>query len=437
MKTEYASTLEFLYSQIPAFHRIGSQAYKPGLERVLTLSAFFDNPHSKIRTIHVAGTNGKGSTAHSLAAVLSAAGYKTGLFTSPHILDFRERIRIDGKMIPEEEVISFVKRFRMMEDSVSPSFFELTTVMAFDYFCRMGVDIAVIEVGLGGRLDSSNIITPEVSVITNISLDHTSLLGDTVEEIASEKAGIIKSHVPVVIGEADGGVKDCFLHKARLKSAPIVFADTENEIIKAEQKGDGIHYSTHSFGEFIGSLTGDFQIKNTATVLETVKILNQAGHFRVGNKAIEMGLGHVTEMTGLMGRWMKIADSPLTICDTGHNPGGWKYISRLLSDFNGIKRIVIGFVNDKDVDSILSLLTRIPAAEFYFTSPSTPRALSAGDLQSIAAGNGLPGRKFTSVAEAYKNALADVIDKSDEMIFIGGSNFVVADFLDYTLNGRR
>lgn len=324
-----------------------------------------------------------------------------------------------------------------MGDAVAPSFFELTTVMAFDYFSRMGVDIAVIEVGLGGRLDSSNIITPEVSVITNISLDHTSLLGDTVEEIASEKAGIIKSHVPVVIGEAEGGVKECFLRKATLMSAPIVFADKENEIIRAEQKGDGIHYSTHSFGEFIGSLTGDFQIKNTATVLETVKILNRSGHFRVGNKAIEMGLGHVTEMTGLMGRWMKIADSPLTICDTGHNPGGWKYISRLLSDFNGIKRIVIGFVNDKDVDSILSLLTRIPAAKFYFTSPSTPRALSAGELQFIAGAHGLPGNKFSSVAEAYKNALADVIDKSNEMIFIGGSNFVVADFLDYTLNGRR
>lgn len=437
MKTEYALTLEFLYSQIPAFHRIGSQAYKPGLERVLTLSAFFDNPHSKLRTIHVAGTNGKGSTAHSLAAVLSAAGYKTGLFTSPHILDFRERIRIDGKMIPEEEVISFVKRFRMMEDAVTPSFFELTTVMAFDYFCRMGVDIAVIEVGLGGRLDSSNIITPEVSVITNISLDHTSLLGGTLEEIASEKAGIIKSHVPVVIGEAEGGIKECFQRKARLMSAPIVFADKENEIIKAEQRADGIYYSTHSFGEFMGSLTGDFQIKNTATILEIIKTLNQAGYFRVGNKAIEMGLGHVAEMTGLMGRWMKIADAPLTICDTGHNPGGWKYISRMLSDFNGTKRIVIGFVNDKDVDSILSLLTRIPAAEFYFTSPSTPRALSAGDLQSIAAVNGLPGRKYSSVAEAYKNALADVIDKSDEMIFIGGSNFVVADFLDYTLNGKR
>jgi len=434
---DYNSTLEFLYSQIPAFHRVGSAAYKPGLERVLELSSFLGNPHLHFKCIHVAGTNGKGSTAHSLAAIFSAAGYRTGLFTSPHIVDFRERIRIDGSMIPEQEVVGFVERSRGFIETLKPSFFELTTVMAFDYFSRNNVDIAIVEVGLGGRLDSTNIITPEVSVITNISLDHTSLLGKSEVEIAGEKAGIIKAGVPVVIGEAEGQVKKCFIETASLRKSAISFADESGEILSAHESPDGMIYRTDDFGTFIGCLRGDFQIRNMATILEVVRIVNRTGHFTLGKEAVVTGLGNVVKLTGLMGRWMILSNNPFVVCDTGHNPGGWKYISRQLKRFTGKKHLVIGFVNDKDVRAILSMIKDIPQVALYFSAPSTPRALEVTELRHLAEDYGLDGLDFDSVEEAYKNALAKINDKSGEMIFVGGSNFVVADFVKFLLNEKR
>lgn len=432
----YEETLDYLYSQMPVFHREGATAYKPGLERVSELSEYFGSPHLKIRTVHVGGTNGKGSTAHSLAAIFSSAGYRTGLFTSPHIVDFRERIRIDGKMIPEHEVVSFVERAINVIDKIHPSFFELTTVMAFDYFARKEVDVAIIEVGLGGRLDSTNIITPELSVITNISLDHTSLLGNSERAIAFEKAGIIKDSVPVVVGEADGEVSECFIEVAARRNAPIIFADRSGEILSSADVDDGIRYSTIHYGTFTGELRGDFQKKNMATILNAVSVMRDSGLFSIDNVAVTAGLGKVMKLTGLAGRWMKLSDEPLTVCDTGHNPGGWNYISRELCRFKGLKRIVVGFVNDKDVRSILAMIADIPDTRIYFTAPATPRALAAGELAFIASEMGLEGTMYDSVGDAYEAALADMDDKGGEMVFIGGSNFVVADLMK-SISGKR
>ncbi len=426
---DYRATLDYLYSQIPAFHREGASAYKPGLERVLELSSYFGNPHLKLRTVHVAGTNGKGSTAHSLAAIFSSAGYRTGLFTSPHIVDFRERIRVDGEMIPEADVIRFVERSRDIVDKIRPSFFELTTIMALDFFVRSNVDVAIIEVGLGGRLDSTNIITPELSIITNISLDHTSLLGSSLTEIAREKAGIIKDSVPVVIGESAGDVRQCFVSETIKKKSPIFFADDSGEILSSTDVDNGIFYRTVHYGAFTGELKGDFQKKNTATILKAVSVINNSDEFSLDADAVAQGLGNVMELTGLSGRWMKLSDSPVTVCDTGHNPGGWIYISRELRRYAGRKHLVVGFVSDKDVASILSMIAEIPDICLYFTAPSTPRALAPDELCNKASDLGLKGTSYSSVAKAYEAALANIADKGGEMIFIGGSNFVVADLM--------
>lgn len=424
----YEETLEYLYTQMPMFQRQGASAYKPGLQTVTLLSEHFGSPHKKLRTIHVAGTNGKGSTAHTLAAILQAQGYHVGLFTSPHILDFRERIRIDGKMIDCEEVIDFVDRYISSGLEINPSFFELTTVMAFDWFARRDVDVAVIEVGLGGRLDSTNIITPMLSVITNISLDHTSLLGNTPAEIAGEKAGIIKPGVPVVIGESEGDVRACFARKADECGSRIVYADDSDEIISADRCGSRMKYQTLSFGNFEGELTGDYQRANALTVLEAVRILKES--LGITDEAVREGFATAASATGLMGRWMTVSEEPLTICDTGHNPGGWQYLAPQIASHQGHKRLVLGFVNDKDVTSIMSMLADIDDATFYLTAPSPERALPATDLARIASEAGIKDIKVAdNVEEAYKNALADVVDKSMELIFVGGSTFVVSDFL--------
>lgn len=427
---DYQSTLEFLFEQLPVFEKDGSSAYKPGLERVLALSAAFDNPHRRLKSvIHVAGTNGKGSTAHTLAAVFQSAGYRTGLFTSPHLVDFRERIRVDGRMIGREEVVEFTERFRRICPDLKPSFFELTTVMAFSHFVKENVDVAIVEVGLGGRLDSTNIVDPDLSVITNISLDHTALLGDTCEAIAAEKAGIIKAGKPVVIGESSGAVRDVFAEKALRENAPIYYADSEPEIVRAvtDTRRMVEEYATRSFGIIEGELCGSYQPANANTVLTAVKVLRRLG-FRISDGAVKAGFADVCGLTGLAGRWMRLGLDPLVVCDTGHNPDGWRYLSSQIAGMPGRRHIIIGFVGDKDVREIVREIARYNAdALFYLTAPSCHRRLSENDLQTIVRGEGLDGLSFATVDEAYRKALAD--SGKGDSIFVGGSNYVVGELL--------
>lgn len=428
MQESYEKTIDFLFNQLPVFERVGESAYKPGLERVEKLSACFGNPHKKLkRVIHIAGTNGKGSTAHTLAAILQRAGYKTGLFTSPHLIDFRERIRIDGEMITKEGVIDFVERYKALNTDLQPSFFELTTILAFEWFASHDVDVAVIEVGLGGRLDSTNIVMPDLCVITNISLDHTSLLGNTLVAVAGEKAGIIKSGVPVVIGEASGDVRAVFQNVADEKRSRIVFAEECGYLGKYKKSNGLFEYHTSTDGVVIGELTGDYQPKNAMTILAAVNELRRIG-YNIGSDALSAGFRRVVELTGLQGRWMKLSDSPLSYCDTGHNPGGWSCIAEQIANWQGPKHVVIGFVADKDVDAILRIIAeRISGAKFYFTAPECPRRLDPVRLAELAGRHGLCGQIFPSVSEAYKKALADA-GKSD-MVFVGGSNYLISDLL--------
>lgn len=421
---DYNQAIEFLYTRLPMFQRVGAPAYKPGLDTSIALAAAFGNPHESYKTIHVGGTNGKGSTAHTLAAVLQSAGYKVGLYTSPHLVDFRERIRVDGKMMPREDVTEFVERYRTLDLGISPSFFELTMVMAFEYFAKEKVDVAVIEVGLGGRLDSTNIITPCLSVITNISFDHTQFLGDTLPAIAAEKAGIIKPGVPVVIGESSGDVREVFSQKAAAEGAPIRYADDEHPFAEVLVVDEGIIYRSTPYGDLTGELSGECQPKNTATILVAVNELRKMG-WHITNPTVKKGFAEVCGLTGLMGRWMKLADAPFTVCDTGHNTGGWQYLSRQIAGSPGKKHIVIGFVNDKDVTSILRMLPS--DARYYFTRASIARALDERLLLEKATAEGLNGEAYPDVASAY--AAARDSASPDDTIFIGGSTFVVADLL--------
>lgn len=429
----YDETIEFLYSQTPQFQQIGAAAYKPGLGTVIALSEKFGNPHRRLRCIHVGGTNGKGSTAHSLASVLQAAGFKVGLFTSPHLLDFRERIRINGNMIPREEVTEFVERCRECDAlAAKPSFFELTTVMAFDWFAREKVDVAVIEVGLGGRLDSTNIITPELSVLTNISLDHVAQLGDTLPQIASEKAGIIKPGVPAVIGEADGRVREVFERKAAEVGAPVRFAcdggifEPGGEPRLADTpRGERLTADTRTFGPVEFELTGDCQQRNLATIICALEQLTD--RFTVTPVSVCTGLATVNESTGLAGRWMTLSQTPLTICDTGHNIGGWEWLGPRLASHKGKLIMVIGFVNDKDTSHILPLMPR--DAEYIFTRASVPRALPAEELAIRAESAGLRGHTAPDVETALVMAREAAGAETDAMIFVGGSTFIVADAL--------
>ncbi len=423
---DYNETLDFLYTQLPMFQRVGAPAYKPGLDTSKALAAAFGNPHNLYTTVHVGGTNGKGSTAHTLAAILQESGYKTGLYTSPHLVDFRERIRVNGKMIPKDEVVDFVRRFKSKNLPIAPSFFELTMVMAFEYFAKEHVDIAVIEVGLGGRLDSTNIITPLLSVITNISRDHMQFLGNTLPEIASEKAGIIKHGVPVVIGESSGAVRRVFAEKAAEMTAPTVYADDTPAFASATPTTDGMLYRGTPYGDITGQLTGECQLKNTATILAAVSELQKAG-LHITPDAIKRGFARVCETTGLAGRWMKLSNEPFTVCDTGHNEGGWSYLAGQLAKAPGEKHMVIGFVNDKDVSHILGMMPH--DARYYFTQASVNRALPAADLARLAEESGLHGKAYATVAEAY-NAARRHADPGDT-VFIGGSTFVVADLLTY------
>ncbi len=421
----YQQTLDYLFVQTPMFQQIGAGAYKPGLDTVKALSEMFGNPHRDFKTIHVGGTNGKGSMAHTLAAVLQSAGYKVGLFTSPHLIDFRERIRVNGQMISEQEVCDFVERFfECGGRDLNCSFFELTTVMAFEHFAASKVDVAVIEVGLGGRLDSTNIITPELSVITNISLDHTALLGHTPEEIAREKAGIIKDDVPVVIGESEGAVRQVFATTAAERHAPIIYADDARIFTSADLLPDCIIYHGTPWGELTAELCGDCQTKNAATILSALKVLTNRG-FTINTQAVVRGFANVCKLTGLAGRWMKISDHPTVICDTGHNVGGWTYLAERLRSYDDKLHMVIGFVNDKDVTGILAMMPR--DAHYHFVKPSVPRGLDAEELSRQAAALGLRGTVSPTVADGYRLALSQATPT--DTIFVGGSTFVVADLL--------
>lgn len=423
----YEETLDYLYTRTPMFQSIGAGAYKPGLDTVKALSEMFGNPHKRLKTIHVGGTNGKGSTAHTIAAVLQSAGYKTGLFTSPHLIDFRERIRVNGKMIEKEKVTDFVNRFIANgAEKLHPTFFELTTIMAFEYFAESEVDIAVIEVGLGGRLDSTNIIVPELSVITNISKDHTALLGNTLSEIAAEKAGIIKEGIPVVIGESADDVRNVFRDTAAEKHAPIYYADDIQSFEKAEAKKGPISYIGTKWGDINGELSGDCQTKNAATILCALEQLENLG-YKITADSVAKGFSNVCSLTGLAGRWMKISDNPTVICDTGHNVGGWEYLSKRLATYGDRLHMVIGFVNDKDISGILSMMPN--KAHYHFVKPSVDRGLNSEKLTDLAKEASLSGSTFETVADGYKNALSQM--KEGDIIFVGGSTFVVADMLSF------
>lgn len=423
---DYKESLEYLYRQLPMFSRVGAAAYKPGLDTSLNLDAYFGHPHNNFKSIHIGGTNGKGSTSNMLAAILQSQGYKVGLYTSPHLVDFRERIRVDGKMIPQEEVVDFVERFRNSAYNGHPSFFELTMMMAFDYFSRSKVDYAIIEVGMGGRLDSTNIITPIASVITNISWDHTQFLGDTLLKIAGEKAGIIKTDIPVVIGEADGEIRSLFLQKANEVETKIIFAE-DNKIIN--HFTDSTDFVANNGNFYRCELKGDYQRKNIATVMTTVEMLRQVG-VKIDETSVVEGLEHVSELTGFAGRWMKINDEPMVICDTGHNQAGLTYnmhqLAQLMSDRDDATlRIVMGFVADKDVDHIIQMFPE--SAKYYISNAQIPRALPVAELAEKCVKIGIQFKSYPSVREAYDEALSESCD--NDIIYVGGSTFVVADLL--------
>lgn len=440
----YQETLQYLYQSVPMFQQIGAQAYKEGLETTHQLDQYFGNPHKEFRTIHVAGTNGKGSCSHTLAAILQAAGYRVGLYTSPHLIDFRERIRINGEMIPETEVVEFVEKHRAFFEPLHPSFFELTTAMAFRYFASQKVDVAVIEVGLGGRLDCTNIIQPDLCVITNISLDHVQFLGNTLEAIAAEKAGIIKKRTPVVIGEATGGVKTCFIEKARQEEAPICFAEEAHPhlqidiIPRKEEPNQPIksYYCTHFVDtntahpfEAYGELSGECQKKNGRTIYAAARMLQQL-NYHIEEHHIKEGLEQVVEKTHLMGRWQVLQQKPTLVCDTGHNVAGLSEIVKQLNLLKAQKsyrqlHLVIGMMQDKDVAHVLELLPN--HATYYLTEASVTRTLKAAALKEKAAAMGIHGEMYGSVIEAVRAALEKSLP--EDLIFVGGSNFIVADLL--------
>lgn len=431
----YQETCEYLFNQVANFESHGTDGYKEGLSNTKALDEHFGHPHEHFRSIHIGGTNGKGSVSHLIASELQTCGYRVGLYTSPHLLDFRERIRVNGVPISEEYVVEFVEQERPFFEPLSPSFFELATAMAFKYFKEKDVDIAVIEVGLGGRLDCTNIITPIMSVITNVSLDHTQLLGDTLEQIAIEKGGIIKRGIPVIIGEATPETRMVFNALAEEAEAPIVYAEDEQEIESWEYGLKGIHYKGKHLGEFDCELTGVCQPKNMNTVVVAMHRMVELGYLadcidpannRIIKQEMTTAFMGVTKITGLMGRWQTVRTQPTVVCDTGHNPGAWQYLSRQLEALECRQlHIVFGMVEDKDVYTVMSMLPK--KATYFFTKGSTKRAFPETSLKVFAEQFGLNGECYPTVAEAYKAALEGAT--SDDFIFVGGSTYIVADFL--------
>ncbi len=432
----YQQTIEYLYAHLPMFSRIGAAAYKADLHNTIALCNALGNPQSKFKSIHIAGTNGKGSTSHMLAAILQQAGYKTGLYTSPHLKDFRERIRINGEMVSEAFVVEFVARTKMLSEEIQPSFFELTVAMAFEYFARQQVDIAVIETGLGGRLDSTNIITPILSIITNIGYDHMNILGDTLEKIAWEKAGIIKPSIPVVIGEYIHETKAIFVNKATACNAPVYFAQNEYEISNIHSTTRQLNCDVKSIGHnetesFSLDLNGLYQTKNLRTVLCAEGILIKQG-FIIKNEGEKFALANVKKLTGLQGRWDVIAENPMVVLDVAHNEDGMRQVIEQATNYrqqtsdSAIKKklhFVIGMVKDKEIAKVLSLLPK--DANYYFTSAHIPRALAANDLQMKAAEYGLTGNSFDDVNEAIIAARKKAAQI--DLIIVCGSVFLVGE----------
>lgn len=427
----YEETLHYLYTSIPVFQHSGASAYKPGLGTSIALDDYLGNPHKAYKTIHVAGTNGKGSVSHLLAAILRQSGFKVGLYTSPHLVDFRERIRVNGKKISQDYVVDFVERHRSFFEPLHPSFFELTSSMAFEYFRDQQVDYAVIEVGLGGRLDSTNIITPILSIITNISLDHTQFLGDTEEKIAAEKAGIIKKGVPALLGEAEKqSVYDVFKNKAEEVGAPFYYAQ-RMDMVKDECRltvGGKWFFPSVEYGEIQGELGGEVQVRNTVTVLSAIHILRTELGVDIIPEAVHEGFAHVTKLTGLMGRWQTLRSKPTVICDTGHNVGGREHLAehlKVLRQYCGQIYMIVGMVNDKDIDGVLSLMPQ--DAFYFFTQASVERAMPVEDFAVKAMRHGLSGTLCDTVQDAVEKALRRA--RENDLIFIGGSTFIVADAL--------
>lgn len=424
----YQETISYLYQTVPVFEQIGKAGYKEGLTNTLLLDEHFNHPHLSFPTIHIAGTNGKGSCAHTIAAILQSTGKRVGLYTSPHLKDFRERIRVNGTPVSEQYVIDFVEKERHFFEPLCPSFFELTTALAFKYFKESTVDIAVIEVGLGGRLDCTNIIYPILSIITNISFDHMQFLGNTLKKIAQEKAGIIKQNVPIIIGETVPETKPVFLEKSIQEQAPILFAEEQQQIKSSlpNYENGSRDFITKDFNLLHGELGGLCQEKNANTILNAIIELRKQG-FTISNENVREGFAHVCEITGLMGRWQKIRNYPTVVCDTGHNEGGFTYITRQLQAQKcKTLRIVFGMVSDKDICAVLKILPK--NAQYYFTKADIKRALDENELERMAKSFELKGNSFPVVGLAYQAALKD--SSPDDFIYVGGSSYIVADFLN-------
>jgi len=429
----YSQTLDFLYNQLPMFQRVGASAYKTDLNNTITICKILGNPQTRFRSVHIAGTNGKGSVAHTIASVLQESGYKTGLYTSPHLKNFRERIKINGNKIPEDNVISFVEKYSRKFNNIEPSFFEYTFGMAMEYFAGQKVDVAVVETGMGGRLDSTNIITPILSVITNIGIDHTRFLGDTIEKIAFEKAGIIKPGIPVVIGETQNESRDVFLGVAAEKGSGIIFADQEyayGNVIRFEAGEEGAVFDLKkSNRNYLKNIklpfSPDYQIKNAVTAITAIVQLLNSG-YKIAELEIRNGLRHVIKNTGIKGRWQTLRNKPLTICDAAHNEDG---IREVVTQIRKIKfnqlHFILGVVNDKQVGEILGLLPK--EALYYFCKADIPRGLEQEALELQARDFGLMGKSYPTVKTAYKHALTNA--GPDDLVFIGGSTFVVAEVI--------
>lgn len=408
-EVQYQQEIDWLFRQIPNYQNVGKAAYKPGLDNIMKLCDFFGNPQDQLKSIHIGGTNGKGSTSNMVASVLQEAGYRVGLYTSPHLIEFTERIKINGENCPKEFVYEFIKKLRTLPADIYPSFFEFTTIMAFVYFAERKVDFAVIEVGLGGRLDATNIIKPLVTAITNVDLDHQDLLGDTIEEIAEEKAGIIKSDVPVISGTENPVVKNILRSKAGERKTDFIDATSVETSLSSDLKGK-------------------YQIKNIKVALSLIKILESTG-VKIGGQNVIKGLMKVSQNTGFIGRWYQFSDNPLIICDTAHNQAGLSLVFEQLNAIDKFKHVILGFVNEKKIDEVLKILPH--NSIFYFAPPNIARGRHPQDYEDMLKKSKIIYKIFDQVQEAYLFATQQL--KNDEMIFIGGSNFVVGEFLEKNL----
>lgn len=410
---QYLEAVEWLFAQAPNYQTDGEKAYKPGLDNIIRLCAFFGNPQEKIQCIHIGGTNGKGSTSNMLASVLQESGYKTGLYNSPHLIDFTERIKVNGENCDKEFVYHFIQKLKTLPADILPSFFEFTTIMAFEYFSQQKVDFAIIEVGLGGRLDSTNIITPLVSAITNVQLDHQNILGNTIEEITYEKAGIIKNNIPIISGGENETVKNMIRKKADKEKANFIDAS----LLETNLKSD---------------LKGNYQQKNIKVVIALVEELRKL-NVNISDQNLEKGLLNVHKNTGFIGRWFEFSKTPLTICDTAHNQAGLEHVFSQLNSISKHKHIILGFVNDKNIDDVMTLLPE--NSEFYFAKPSINRGRHPNEYEDLLLKSKINYKIFDSVESAYLSAKQHCT--KEEMIFIGGSNFVVGEFLEKNLTDKE